>query len=248
MRSLAGCRIVEHLARGDCLDVYSVWSAERDCLCIAKALRPDRLQDHAGAARLLAEGRLLQRLTHPGLVRGYETRVQPWPVIIMETLAGQTMSHLMDHRGQGLAASDLAELGRQLVAVIGYLHRHDRLHLDLKTSNLVLEAGRLRVLDLSHARRPGRCPAGFGTDEYMAPEQWDGGQVSAATDVFGIGGVLYRSATRRRPYGDRRAGIERRPLRRHRLGGLIAACLAPDPADRPDLAAIRAELDHYAAA
>jgi serine/threonine protein kinase len=247
MRAIAGYRIVEHIARGDCLDVYSVWSAERDCLCIAKAIRPDRRNDRAAVRRLAAEGRLLQRLSHPGLVRGYETRLQPWPVIVMETLGGQTLSHLMDQRRQGLSIGDLAELGRQLVAVVGYLHRGGRLHLDLKPSNLVLDGGRLRVLDLSHARPPGPCPPGFGTDEYMAPEQWAGGRAGAYTDVFGVGGVLYRCATRRRPYEKDRGGIDERPLRRHRLGELIRGCLAPGPADRPDLPAVRAELDRYAA-
>lgn len=82
----------------------------------------------------------------------------------------------------------------------GYLHRHAILHLDLRPSNIVVGAGQACVLDLSHARSPGRCPREFGTDEYVSPEQLLGGQVTEASDVYGVAGVLYRAATRRRPF------------------------------------------------
>lgn len=243
---VAGYQVDEHLARGADLDVYTVWSTERACLCVAKTLRPDRSHDLAARERLLAEGRLLHRLDHPNLVRGYGTCESPRAVVITETLSGETLGHLVSRRRQGLTADDLAQLGLQVCSVLAYLHRSGLLHLDLKPSNIIATAGRARVLDLSHARAPGPCPAGFGTREYMAPEQVRGEPVTAATDVFGLGGVLYRAATRRRPYDpDGRANDPDRrvpagPLRRRRLPralvGLVENCLRAELADRPTVA------------
>jgi serine/threonine protein kinase len=245
-----GYRVDEHLARGEVLDAYAVWSEERSCLCVAKTLRPDRTADIVARGQLLAEGRLAQRLAHPHLVRGYDTVTRPRPTAILETLAGETLGHLVARRRTALPACDIVELGYQLTSAVGYLHRNGVLHLDLKPSNVVVEAGRARLLDLSHARPPGRCPAGFGTVEYMAPEQLTGGIVSEATDVYGLGGVLYRSATGRRPFGangrvhhpDRRppfARLHRRALPRA-LVGVIESCFEPEPYERltiPDVVA-----------
>src|SRR5262245_40633117 len=60
-----GYTVVAHIRRGTALDVYEVWSAERSCRCVAKTLRPDCLNDPRDRRRVLREGRLLQRLTHP---------------------------------------------------------------------------------------------------------------------------------------------------------------------------------------
>ena len=68
-----GYELLAHLNRSRTLDVYDCWSAERECRCVVKALRPDRLRDLGARRRLVAEGRLLERLCHPGIVRGYET-------------------------------------------------------------------------------------------------------------------------------------------------------------------------------
>ncbi|WP_114905792.1 protein kinase domain-containing protein [Ornithinimicrobium murale] len=73
-------------------------------------------------------------------------------------------------------------------------------HLDLKPSNIVAQAGKATLLDLSLAQAPGPCPAGMGTTEYMAPEQVAGDRVDTPTDVWGLAGVLYRAATGRRPF------------------------------------------------
>ena len=240
-----GYQVTEHISRGDDLDVYTVWSAARDCLCVAKTLRPDRAADTDAHGRLLSEGRLAEQFTHPHLVRGYETHDGVLPVVILETLGGQTLSHLIEHRRHGLRLPDLVELGVQLCSVLGYLHRNGWLHLDLKTSNIIAEAGRARLIDLSHLRRPGPCPPGFGTAQYMAPEQLLGAEVTPATDVYGLGGVLFRMATRHRPFGrNERDADPCRPaalslLRRRRLPRefttVIAGCLEVDPAARPTL-------------
>ncbi len=250
----SGYRVEWLVARGDLYDVYGVWSDSRDCLCVAKTLRPDRADDNGARERLVAEGRLARQLVHPNLVRGYETYDDDaLPVVILEALGGETLSYLIERRRQGLAVEDLVELGRQLCSVTGYLHRQGWLHLDLKSSNIIAEAGRARLIDLSHVRRPGPCPAGFGTAQYMAPEQILGDEAGPASDVYGLGAVLYRMATRHRPFGrdERDANpwqqVRLAPLRRRQmpsaLTDLITRCLHVAPAARPGLVEVADVLD-----
>jgi serine/threonine protein kinase len=189
-----GYEVIEHLSRGRRLDVYDAWSAERGCRCVIKAVRPERASEEEPRRMLLREGRLLERLSHPHLVRGYETLEAPGPLVVLETLAGQTLEHAIEE-GEELSPVALAHLGLHLGTAMRYLHAHGFLHLDLKPSNVVAEAGRAKVIDLSLARPPGPAPAGIGTWCYLAPEQATGGELGPAADVWGIGAVLFEAAT-----------------------------------------------------
>jgi serine/threonine protein kinase len=141
----------------------------------------------------------------------------------------------------------VANLGLQLCSAIGYLHAYGALHLDLKPDNIVAEAGRAKVLDLSLSRPPGRAHAGIGTRPYMAPEQARGGLLTEAADVWGIGAVLHKAASGRRPFAEydaderypqveRRAPslLSRRPVSRA-LAAAVDSCLEPEPGRRPAL-------------
>jgi eukaryotic-like serine/threonine-protein kinase len=244
-----GYRVVAHLRRGHDLDVYDLWSEERGCRCVGKTVRPDRLGSRDARARLLREGRLLQRLTHPHIVRAYEVHSGPTPLVILETLPGETLARLIDRRAH-LSPMEIAHLGSHLCSAIGYLHRQGTLHLDLKPSNIIATHGMAKVLDLSLARPPGRARGGIGTAGYMAPEQIAGGELGPAADVWGIGAVLYEVAAGEPPcdpgegsLSDFRALPPCHPLpvrrRRRGLGGLgatIDRCLQLDPAARPSAA------------
>lgn len=249
-----GYLVDRHLSRGTVLDVYSVFSRERDCLCIAKLLRSDREASDVDRERLLFEGRRLVELTHPHLVRGYAVLDEAGPsngsapVVVMETLTGQTVSHLIKTSG-ALDTDDTALLGRQLVSVLGYLHASGIVHLDVKPSNLVTGGGIVRMLDLSLAQPPGPSSSGAGTHEYMAPEQVLGRDVGPPADVFGLGGVLFRAVTSRRPFPrsdgprDAESPADLTALRASdaapELADVIGRCLRSDAAKRPDLDEIR---------
>ena len=242
-----GYGVLAHLHRGGSLDVYDVWSEERACRCIAKTLRLDCLDDRADRRRLIQEGQLLGRLTHPHIVRAYETIERPNPVVILETLPGETLAHLVDEGGP-LPLADLVLLALHLGSAMHYLHRQGVLHLDLKPSNIVCHGGLAKVIDLSIAGRPGAGRQGVGTRQYMAPEQARGQVISPATDVWGIGAVLFEAATGRRPFSaleDKREydQLRRRadPVRTHRrlpaaFSRAVERCLEPDPARRPAVA------------
>ncbi len=253
-----GYEVVEHIHRSNVFDVYDAWSTERECRCIVKALRPERLAEPAKRRKLLAEGRLLQTLDHPGIVRAYEALTRPEPLVVMETLTGETVAHLVERRVRPLTGRELAFLGLQLVSAVGYLHRRGYVHLDLKPSNIVAENGRAKLIDLSLARRPGRARPGVGTWCYMAPEQARGGTVGEPADVWGIGVVLWEVACGDTPFGDESVPYpqleERAPsLRSQRrlpraLADVVDRCLEPDAASRPTLAELRAALEPVAGA
>jgi eukaryotic-like serine/threonine-protein kinase len=189
-----GYKVLGLLSRGRRLDVYDAWSRDRSTRCVLKILRPERRGDTAAQEKLLREGRLLERLTHPHIVRAYETIAEPGPIVVMETLGGRTLGRLIEDDAP-LSAEEVAHLGLQLAAAVAYLHRHGSLHLDVKPDNVVAEAGRAKLIDLSLARPPGEAPAGIGTWCYLAPEQARGGELGPAADVWGIGATLFEAAS-----------------------------------------------------
>jgi serine/threonine protein kinase len=241
-----GYDLGERLARSNVLDVHEAWSHERGCSVIVKTLRPDRRGDADAARALRREGRLLRRLSHPHLVRAYDVLDDPAPAVVLETLGGETLSHLVRRRERRLSARELGFLGLHLCSAVGYLHATGYLHLDLKPSNVVADGGRAKLIDLSIARRPGTVRPGVGTWCYLSPEQAAGGQVGPAADVWGLGGVLWEAATGECAFGDEdhdlpvlhRRAAPVRSLRRlpAELASIVDGCLEPDPQDRPALA------------
>lgn len=255
-----GYEVRFHVARSRVLDVYDVWSAERDTHCVAKALRPDRLQQPKWRRRLYREGRFLLAMAHPHIVRAYEMIAGPRPVLILEPLTGGSLDVALRDEGP-LDAAVVAELGVQLCSAMHYVHGRGLVHADLKPANVMGDRGFAKVIDFSLARAPGRGHAGRGTEPYLAPEQARGGLVSGATDVWGIGGVLYAALTGRPPFpalegAPRYPQLSRRADRvaRHRalpdrfaeLDALVARCLEPEPAARPALAELADGLDELA--
>ena len=271
-----GFTVIEHLSRTRRLDTFEVWSEERACSCVAKALRPDRRDDKRARTALIAEARYLIELSHPHIVRGYELVQEPEIVFVMETLDGETLAHLIDRSPDGLAAEEVAWLGLHLASALRYLHNRGALHLDVKASNVVADSGRAKLIDLSLARPPGRYHAGIGTWSNLSPEQARGGELTAAADVWGLGTVLYEAATGEAAFDDdeswtdepsgpsgtwhtedqRAAGYPQlegpAPSAAARadlpagLAEAIDACLAPEPSDRPSLEALAERLQRFA--
>lgn len=269
-----GYEVVEHLRRGNDLDVYDVWSIERLSRSVVKALRPDRLGKRRARAGLLREGALLGRLSHPHIVRAYETIADPVPMVVFETLPGATLSVLIAEEPEP-APEEIGHLGLQLASALHYLHHNGILHLDLKPSNLIAEAGRVKLIDLSLARPPGEAPPGIGTWHYLAPEQARGGSLGPPADVWGLGAVLFEVASGEAPFDDdpdawtdpesnssgtyseeppeRYPQLERRARRPEAVRPLppllaepIAACLEPEPADRPSIEELLGTFEHLA--
>ena len=146
-------------------------------------------------------------------MRAYGTTTtldRPRPLVVLETLAGQTVDHLVATQGR-LRGGDVAMLGLQIGSAVGYLHRHGWLHLDIKPANVVNADGRAVLLDLSLAARPGEHCSG-GTFDYLAPEQARGDIATEAADVWGLAAMLYEALAGSAPYAEHpHRGPDRRP-------------------------------------
>ncbi|MEA2156730.1 MAG: eukaryotic-like serine/threonine-protein kinase [Solirubrobacteraceae bacterium] len=252
-----GYEVRFHIARSRVLDVYDVWSHERDTHCVAKTLRPERLQEPKPRRRLYREGRILLAMTHPHVVRAYEMLAGARPVLVLEPLTGGSLDHALRADGP-LDPGVVARLGVQLCSAMHYVHGRGLVHSDLKPANVMGDRGFAKVLDFSLARAPGRGHAGRGTVAYMAPEQARGSLTSWPADVWGIGAVLYAALTARAPFppadgAPRYPQLARTadPVGAHRelapefaeLGAIVADCLEPDPRARPVVGELADRLD-----
>ncbi|WP_036554743.1 serine/threonine-protein kinase [Nocardioides insulae] len=250
---LPGYRVVDLLAHGRRLDTYDAWDEERECRVVVKILRPDRMHEPRVVRATLQEGRLVTSLAHPHLVRGFDVVEVPRPAIVLETLSGATLDAVAEEHP--LAPGDVAQLALQLASVLGYLHRHGWLHLDVKPANVVVRGGQAVLIDLSLAGPAGEGRPGAGTRGYLSPEQALGRGLSPASDVFGLGVTLLECLTGDLPFGEeatwetrRRIPLIHRPLPRapdrlpgvpEELAQLLIACVALDAERRPTLARVR---------
>jgi serine/threonine protein kinase len=252
-----GLAVLDHLSHNEVMDVYDVWDERRYCRCVAKVLRPDRENVTRDRERLTREGRMLLGFTHPHIVRGYELREVPTLMLLLEALSGETLSHLIDERPRRISATELAILGLQLGSALRYVHAAGWLHLDVKPSNVIIDAGFAKLIDFSLARGPGIHRAGIGTRPYLAPEQAAGGELGPAADVWGLGSLLFETATARAPFEggaedsypqlvDRALAV--RTLRRlpAAVGCAIDACLETEVADRPSMDELLEALEQFA--
>lgn len=250
---MPGYRLRRLIHRGRSFEVYDAWSVERDCPVVVKRARASATP--ASGQRLVREGRRLLGLTHPHLVRAYEVHRLPRPAIVLETLPGQTLGHLFHETGP-LPVHEVAQLGRQLVSVLSYLHAHGIVHADLKPGNATVSDGIVRLIDLSLAQSAGPWRLRAGTPGYLAPEQARRGDVSPATDVWGLGLLLLEAASGEDPFPvgcpeyDEAGGPVSAPMRlrdRRRapaaLDDLLVAMTHMDPAARIALGEARDALE-----
>jgi serine/threonine protein kinase len=250
--------VLAHRRRGNDFDTYDCWSWTRNCSCYVKALRPDRLESPV-RRQLVREARLLLSFAHPNLIRAYEflqVAADEPPLLLLETIPGRTLDQRLRDAAR-LPLPDIVLLGRHLCSVVTYLHDHRYLHLDISPRTIVADADRIRLVDLSSARRPGRIIQGWGPTAQISPEQARGGRLTRAADVWGVGLVLYEAATGHRPFSPpyRTPGRVRflqlttaappvRSLRRLPavVGTALDACLEALPTNRPTLAELDASL------
>jgi hypothetical protein len=202
---------------------------------------------------LVAEGRILAELDHPGLARVYDLRLHEGrPCLVMEYVRGADLEQ--QARRRTFSPTEAASLVARVARALAEAHRRGVVHRDLKPRNILLDdAGNPRVIDFGLAlvedawRRPEeQAGAVSGTVSYMAPEQARGAGTTARSDIFGLGGVLYFLLTGRAPYtGDGfydllmraatgewdRAALDGRPVP-PRVRAVVERALAPDPAAR----------------
>ncbi|MCA9556631.1 MAG: serine/threonine protein kinase, partial [Myxococcales bacterium] len=209
----------------------------------------------------LTEARLISEIDHPGVVEILDVIEQTHPLrvaYVMEHVEGPSLRRELDRRTP--TPIEAARLGIQLTEALAAIHDHKVVHRDLKPANVLL-TGRVdgpmfpqaKLADFGIAKAkdrpaPHKTATGLiiGTPTYMAPEQVSGEPVSAATDIYALGELLYEMFTKKRVFPeDQRTSLRMKldphpppldPLPFPNSGPvweMIRACLDPVASKRP---------------
>lgn len=253
-RRFGDYELIEKIGQGGMGVVYRArqHGLERDVAI--KLLAAGPLASEEFVARFRREASSAARMQHPNIVEIYEFGHRDGlNYFSMRMIEGQTLAQRLYDKGP-MQAGEAARLLRTLAEAMDYAHRLGVLHLDLKPANVLMAGNDVPLIaDFGLARRIDAGHDGgndeiSGSPSYMAPEQamLDAHPLSAATDIHGLGAVLYEALTGRPPFmgKDAQSTLERvvaeppaapRSLRKdipQDLEAICLKCLAKNPADR----------------
>ena len=176
-----------------------------------KVLPHAALGDDAARGRFRREAMALSRLNHPNIATVHDFDAQEGvDFLVMEHVEGDTLARKLE-RG-ALPMAETVALGIQIAAALEEAHERSVIHRDLKPGNVMIgPKGRLKVLDFGLARllhagdvaetaSISATGTWSGTLPYMPPEQLDGNNVDARSDLYALGAILYEMATGRRAF------------------------------------------------
>ncbi|MCA9638934.1 MAG: serine/threonine protein kinase, partial [Myxococcales bacterium] len=160
--------------------------------------------------RFRQEARAIARISHPGVIALYDTGELPdgSAFLVMEKLVGLDLADMIDHYGPGTPAQ-VAALMRQAGAALAAAHRADLVHRDIKPENIFLVDGTggflVKILDFGLAKSMSlettnltQTGVVMGTPVYMSPEQIQGKDLDARSDLYSFASVCYEALTGRR--------------------------------------------------
>ncbi len=160
-------------------------------------------QDAKFVERFRREASSAAGLQHPNVVGVFDRGTfDGTHYIAMEYVEGASLKDLIE---RGLSVGEAVEIVRQVLAGARYAHAHGIVHRDLKPQNVLVDAeGRARVTDFGIARAGAseitQTGSVLGTAQYLSPEQAQGLPVTAASDIYSIGVLLYEALTGRVPF------------------------------------------------
>jgi serine/threonine-protein kinase len=236
-----------------------VWRAYDEVLnrqVAIKVLAAKLAADRDSRAMIRAEAQAAARLSHPHITGVYDYGESTGkdgdtvPYVVMELISGRTLAERL---GSGpLPWRAALRAGAEVAAALAAAHARGLVHRDVKPANVMLTASGAKVVDFGIAAVAGETgepgPGGvvLGTPAYLAPERLAGGPVRPATDVYGLGLLLYRALTGGLPWAAETttqmitAHVYAEPRRLPPIAGLpdgvaelCLRCLAKNPADRP---------------
>lgn len=246
-------------------EVYRARDTRLDRTVAVKVLAPELGADPVFRQRFEREARTISALSHSHICVLHDVgREGETDYLVFEHLEGRTLAQRLKAEPGGLKLADALRIAMEVAGALDAAHRHGIVHRDLKPGNIMLTATGAKLLDFGLAKRQpgpeavaqsalstGEAPATsqgtvIGTLQYMAPEQIQGRDADARTDVFALGEVLYEMVTGRRAFeGQNRVSIIAKILEVDppplsslvavsppALDRIVQRCLAKDPEDR----------------
>ena len=251
-------RILRKLGSGGMANVYLAEDEELGRRVAIKILNDRYAGDDLFIERFRREAKSAASLSHPSIVSIYDRgEAEGTYYIAMEVIEGRSLKELIMTRG-ALPIGTAIAYAKQLLEALRFAHRHGIIHRDIKPHNVLVSADqqvkanepRVKVTDFGIARQGASqmTEAGsiMGTAQYLSPEQARGAPVTAASDLYSAGVVLYEMLTGKVPFtGDSAIEIAMkhvndlpkppsslRPEIPPELDQIVLRALAKDPEDR----------------
>jgi serine/threonine-protein kinase len=243
-------RLEDRLGEGGMAEVWRAHDEQLDRPVAIKLLHRYLLPDERSRERFAAEARAVAGLSHPGIVTVYDIVVDDQQAaMVLELVEGEPLFDVIASRGR-LPEIAAAAITAQVARALDAAHERGLVHRDVKPANVLLSPdGRARLVDFGIARAiddgqssltlPGTI---MGTLRYMAPEQLADGVADRATDVFGLGSLLYEMLVARPPFpaatpaalmAQQRQGVPQALPVSPELANLARTALQHDPERRP---------------
>jgi hypothetical protein len=207
-RAFGPYELIKEIGRGGMGVVYAANQAALGRTVAVKLLLSGVYSSEAALRRFRLEAAAAAALQHPNIVAIHDYgEWEGQPYYAMDLMPGRNLADLCD--GRPLPARRAAEILRDLAGAVHYAHQKGILHRDLKPSNVLLdEKDQPRITDFGLARRldgsDGATVTGqmLGSPSYASPEQAAGHhqQIGVASDVYGLGALLYHLLTGRPPF------------------------------------------------
>jgi beta-lactam-binding protein with PASTA domain len=244
-------RIVRRIGSGGMADVYCAEDIHLGREVALKVLHRRFAQDQEFVERFRREAKSAAGLAHPNVVAVFDRGEHEGTYYIaMEYLTGRTLKDIVASDAP-LSQQRTIDLGVQILHAAGFAHRHGVIHRDFKPHNVIVdEQEHAKVTDFGIARAGAsemtETGSIMGTAHYLSPEQAQGHAVTAASDLYSIGVMLYEMLAGRLPFeGESAVAIALKhlsepppPISRLRpdvhpaLEAVVMAALAKDPAQR----------------
>jgi serine/threonine-protein kinase len=243
--------ILRRIGSGGMADVYCAEDTHLGRQVALKVLHRRFAQDQEFVERFRREASAAAGLQHPNVVGVFDRgRHDGTYYIAMEHLPGRTLKEIVSGEAP-LPQEWVVDLGVQILQAAGFAHRHGVIHRDFKPHNVIVDdRGGVKVTDFGIARAGAsemtETGSIMGTAQYLSPEQAQGHAVTAASDLYSIGVMLYEMLAGRLPFeGDSAVSValkhlseppppisQLRPDVHPALESVVMAALAKDPAHR----------------
>ncbi len=198
-------QITERIGIGGMAEVYRAQDNVLGRLVAVKVMLPQYAADQSFTQRFKQEAASAANLQSPYIVNVYDWgQDEGTYYIVMEYVRGSDLKTAINQRG-AINQRKVAEIGSQVCQALSVAHGLDIIHRDIKPQNIMVQPdGNVKVMDFGIARAKNstkeQTSSVLGTAHYISPEQAQGKELTAASDIYSLGIVLYESATGKLPF------------------------------------------------